>query len=40
VVAPGLAISERQFAELIDPFRHLDLVERAAEKLIALTIPS
>jgi hypothetical protein len=38
-VAPGLAISEAQFAELIDTCRHLDSVERAAQKLIALTLP-
>ncbi len=38
-VAPGLAISETQFAELIDACRHLDRAERAAQKLIALTIP-
>jgi hypothetical protein len=39
-VAPGLAVSEGKFAELIDTCRHLDRHERAAEKLIALTIPS
>jgi hypothetical protein len=39
-LAPGLAISEGQFAELIDTCRHLDRFDRAAEKLIALTIPS
>ena len=39
-VAPGLAISEMQFAELIDTCRHLDTIDRAAEKLIALTVPS
>jgi hypothetical protein len=39
-VAPGLAIPETQFAELIDTCRHLDRIDRAAEKLIALTIPS
>ena len=39
-VAPGLAIGETQFAELIDACRHLDRYDRAAEKLIALTIPS
>src|SRR5437899_5482201 len=37
-VAPGLAISEAQFAELIDTCRHLDGVDRAADKLISLTI--
>jgi hypothetical protein len=39
-IAPGLAIPERQFAELIDACRHLDTIDRAAQKLIALTIPS
>src|SRR5271169_91962 len=39
-VAPGLAIPETQFAELIDTCRHLDTVDRAAQKLIALTIPA
>ncbi len=39
-VASGLAIPETQFAELIDSCRHLDRLERAADKLIALTIPS
>ena len=39
-VAPGLAICEMQFAELIDTCRHLDTIDRAAEKLIALTVPS
>jgi MmgE/PrpD N-terminal domain len=38
-IAPGLAISETQFAELIDTCRHLDRTERAANRLIALTIP-
>ena len=38
-ITPGLAISEAQFAELIDTCRHLDRLDRAAEKLIALTIP-
>jgi hypothetical protein len=38
-IAPGLAISEGQFAELIDTCHHLDCVDRAAEELIALTIP-
>ena len=37
--APGLAIPEAQFAELIDTCRRLDRIERAADKLIALTIP-
>src|SRR6516225_8015925 len=39
-IAPGLAIGETQFAELIDTCRHLDRIERAAQKLIALTIPA
>jgi hypothetical protein len=39
-VAPGLAISDAQFAELIDTCRRLDQRDRAAEKLISLTIPS
>jgi hypothetical protein len=38
-IAPGLAIAQAQFAELIDACRHLDRHDRAAEKLIALTIP-
>jgi len=38
-IAPGLAISEAQFAELIDTCRHLDTLDRAATRLIALTIP-
>jgi hypothetical protein len=39
-VAPGLAINEAQFTELIDTCRHLDGTDRAAEKLIALTLAS
>ena len=39
-ITPGLAINESQFAELIDTCRHLDRVERAAVRLISLTIPS
>ncbi|HTV44765.1 MAG TPA: MmgE/PrpD family protein [Stellaceae bacterium] len=39
-IAPGLAISEPQFAELIDTCRRLDTIDRAAERLIALTIPA
>ena len=39
-VAPGLAIPETQFAELIDACRHLDTLDHAADKLIALTIPA
>jgi hypothetical protein len=38
-IAPGLAISQAQFDRLIDTCRHLDGVERAAETLIALTVP-
>jgi 2-methylcitrate dehydratase PrpD len=38
-VAPGLAISKAQFAELIANCRNLDRLEQAASKLIALTIP-
>jgi hypothetical protein len=39
-VTPGLAIGEAQFAELIDTCRHLDRIDRAADKLIALTVPT
>lgn len=39
-VAPGLAINEAQFAELIDACRHLDRADRAAGTLIKLTIPA
>ena len=39
-VAPGLAIGEAQFDELIDACRRLDTLERAAQTLIALTVPS
>jgi 2-methylcitrate dehydratase PrpD len=39
-VAPGFAISDAQFGELIDSCRHLDRINKAAQKLIALTIPS
>jgi hypothetical protein len=39
-IAPGLAIGDAQFAELIDTCRHLDRVDRAAARLISLTIPS
>src|SRR6266853_3974131 len=38
-IAPGLAVGEAQFERLIDTCRHLDGVERAADTLIALTIP-
>jgi hypothetical protein len=37
-VAPGLAISEAQFAELIDTCRYLDHIDRAGEKLIGMTV--
>jgi hypothetical protein len=39
-IAPGLAISEAQFTELIDTCRRLDTVDHATDKLIGLTIPS
>jgi hypothetical protein len=39
-IAPGLAISEAQFAELIDTCRHLDQRDDVAEKLISLTVPA
>jgi MmgE/PrpD N-terminal domain len=39
-IAPGIAIGEAQFAELIDTCRSLDRFDRAAHKLISLTIPS
>jgi 2-methylcitrate dehydratase PrpD len=38
-VAPGLAISDAQFAALIDTCRHLETTDRAAQQLIALTVP-
>jgi hypothetical protein len=38
-IAPGLAIGEAQFNDLIDACRHLDTLDHAAQKLIALTIP-
>jgi len=38
-VAPGLAIAETQFAALIDACRHLDTLDNAAQRLIALTVP-
>src|SRR3954462_2435380 len=38
-IAPGTAIGEARFAELIDGCRRLDRLDPAAEKLIALTIP-
>src|ERR1700757_4768063 len=39
-ITPGLALSEAQFAHLIDTCRHLDRVDRAVEKLISLTLSS
>ncbi len=39
-VVPGLAITAERFAELIDLCRHLERIEGAAHKLIALTIPA
>jgi 2-methylcitrate dehydratase PrpD len=39
-IAPGLAISDAQFAELIDTCRNLERIDRAADRLIALTISS
>jgi MmgE/PrpD N-terminal domain len=38
-VTPGVAISEAQFAELINTCRHLNRLDRAADMLISLTIP-
>jgi hypothetical protein len=38
-IAPGLAIADQQFAELIDACRHLDDLAGAASRLIGLTIP-
>ena len=38
-IAPGLAISETQFDQLIHSCRQLDTLAPAASKLIALTIP-
>ena len=39
-ITSGLAISDKQFGELIDTCRHLDRIDRAADKLISLTIPA
>jgi hypothetical protein len=39
-IAPGLAIPETQFAELIDACRRLDTIDNAVSRLISLTIPS
>jgi hypothetical protein len=38
-IAAGLAIGEAQFERLIDACRRLDTLGRAAEALIALTVP-
>jgi 2-methylcitrate dehydratase PrpD len=38
-VIPGLAIPAAQFAELIDTCRHLEGIDAAGQRLIALTIP-
>lgn len=39
-VTPGLPIPAKQYAELIDACRHLERAEKAAGKLISLTLPS
>jgi len=39
-VVPGLAIPAEHFSELIDLCRHLERIDNAAHKLIALTIPT
>jgi hypothetical protein len=39
-IAPGLKITEAQFRELIDACRHLDTLDDAAARLIALTVPA
>ena len=38
-VAPGLAISDVTIGELIDACRHLERTDRAADRLISLTVP-
>jgi 2-methylcitrate dehydratase PrpD len=38
-VAPGLAISAAQFADLVDTCRNLERTDTAGQRLIALTIP-
>ena len=39
-IAPGTAIGEAGFTELVDACRNLDRLDHAAERLIALTIPA
>ena len=39
-IAPGLAIGEAQFRELIEACRRLDALDNAAARLIALTVPA
>lgn len=39
-IAPGTAIGESRFTELVDACRTLDTLDRAASRLIALTIPA
>jgi len=39
-ITAGLALSGAQFAELIDTCRNLERIDRAADRLIALTISS
>ena len=39
-IETGLAISQPQFADLIDCCRHLDSTDHAASRLINLTIPA
>jgi 2-methylcitrate dehydratase PrpD len=38
-ISSGLAISEAQFAELVDTCRRLDQLDAAGQRMIALTIP-
>jgi hypothetical protein len=39
-ISSGLAISETEFTELIDACRHLNRLDRAASRLVSLTIPA
>lgn len=39
-IAPGLAISQEQFLQLVDACRRLDALDAAASRLIALTVPA